>query len=292
MKTYTKIFHRIVKVIHVEWLFASLTRLNSIFQKFIPLPAEYSRDDSRLITRNSTRFNVNLSDYMQWCLFANIPDNTWKLAIPFLSNKPSVVLDIGANCGHFALKLAVYCKKSNISNVRIHAFEPNLEVYNALSNNSKLNSLSEDQLVLHSCGLGSKNEQRFFDFNVDNLGGGRVLPENCKGKLQVTIRKLDDVVAEIKPERIAFIKIDAEGFEPEILFGSEKTLMKFKPPVFFEVTPVWYKENGHDAEDIFKMFHNMGYRLYVESKKDLLSFHPQQYTSTFQYNLLGLYEPK
>ena len=243
MKAVTQIVHTLVKILRAEEVFVKLSRIHPAFRKFIPLPADYSKTSYRKILRDGTLFNVNLSDYMQWHLFADIPDNAVNLAIIHLKPQ-AIVLDIGANCGNFALKLGTYIVKKEISDLQIHAFEPNPWIYDRLQQNIKLNPGLDNVVLTHKLAVGSNNEIRGFNFQMENSGSGRIAESEINSAAEVTIKRLDDIIDTLAPTNINFVKLDVEGFEPEVFRGAWKALLKYKPVLFFEVTPLWYKERG------------------------------------------------
>jgi FkbM family methyltransferase len=55
----------------------------------------------------------------------------------------------------------------------------------------------------------------------------RVVPVQCA--------RLDAVLGDDPPRRVDLIKVDVEGFEPEVLGGSTRTLAHDQPMVLFEV---------------------------------------------------------
>ena len=85
--------------------------------------------------------------------------------------------------------------------------------------------------------------------NKENSGGSRIIDssydlishENSSTVEQI---KLDDFVEINNINFVDFIKIDVEGFEPFVLDGSTRTLEKFKPDLYIEISPAWFKELG------------------------------------------------
>lgn len=107
MKIYTRLVHSIVRFFRIENLCISLGRKKSFFLKALPLSSEYECGTFVTIKRNDVFFKVDRADYMQWYLYADLPDISWKKALVELKSN-CVVLDIGANCGQFSLRRGVY----------------------------------------------------------------------------------------------------------------------------------------------------------------------------------------
>ena len=123
-----------------------------------------------------------------------------------------VIVDCGANVGE--LFLAV--KEKNLD-VTYMGFEPDKETYECL----KLNVKNEKNIV-HNIGLS--NIEGSNNFYIDNEGGNSSFVDfGTSESIKVETKTLDSF--NIK-KNIKLFKIDAEGYEPEVLSGSKNTLKK------------------------------------------------------------------
>ena len=123
-----------------------------------------------------------------------------------------VIVDCGANVGE--LFLAV--KEKNLD-VTYMGFEPDKETYECL----KLNVKNEKNIV-HNIGLS--NIEGSNNFYIDNEGGNSSFVDfGTSHSIKVDTKTLDSF--NIK-KNIKLFKIDAEGYEPEVLSGSKNTLKK------------------------------------------------------------------
>jgi FkbM family methyltransferase len=140
----------------------------------------------------------------------------------------STVLDIGANCGNHTL---FYARHTNA--VKIYPFEPNPPAHQLLLRNIAANVDSRAPIYtsFSECALGFADDW----VNVgreseNNLGATRMQPAGASGSIKCV--KLDSV--DIMGE-IAFIKIDVEGMEMEVLRGAERVIAEFRPALAIEV---------------------------------------------------------
>lgn len=120
------------------------------------------------------------------------------------------VIDVGANVGDlfFALK--------NV--VNYIPFEPSPLEFNALVYNLKRFNTPAFQLA-----LGNENVHSTLYTNSDNADNSLIKYGHSNGEINVEVKKLDSLKF---PEKIKLLKIDGEGFEPEILQGGLRTLQK------------------------------------------------------------------
>jgi len=254
--------------------------------KFVPDSTSYPKDDNYFLTRDNTSFKINRSDYVQWRIFYGVRDNALRYAKQCLASD-TVVLDIGANCGAFSLKLATYAAQFNFKNLQIHAFEPNPIIFKHYEANLALNPSAKSFINAHPVGLGNETGEKSFDFPDTNTGVGRVLREDFGSIFKVNIFRLDDFVGKINPPKISFIKLIVEGFEPEVLKGGWKTIKKYKPPIFLEVTKSWYEENNSSVGEVLKNLHDLGYEFMGEHHNEMIPFDESIFLERNQFNLLA-----
>ena len=124
--------------------------------------------------------------------------------------KDDVIVDCGANVGE--LFLAVKEKNFDVTYI---GFEPDKDTYDCL----KLNVKNEKNIV-HNIGLSNIDGSN--NFYIDNEGGNSSFVDfGTSESIKVDTKTLDSF--NIK-ENIKLFKIDAEGYEPEVLSGSKNTL--------------------------------------------------------------------
>lgn len=123
-----------------------------------------------------------------------------------------VMLDIGANVGSFSVLAA------KVSGARVEAFEPAPETLPALRANIAANEV-EGLVTVNQFALGDRDGEIEFSVGLDTVN--RV---GAPGRSQrVMLRRLDTVAQNLHP---VAIKIDVEGFEPQLFAGAEATLRK------------------------------------------------------------------
>lgn len=294
--------HRTVRDAHVEEFFVSLRRKVNFIRKlipvgirhrfasvgrFIPQSGSYPSDDNYSLTRDDTHYKINRSDYVQWRIFYGIRDNALLMAKRHLV-ADSVILDIGANFGGFSLRLATYASAHHYHDVQIHAFEPNPIAFNRYQGNLALNPGLANMVHIHPIGLGSQSGERSFKYDLVNTGAGRITNNTDTETTKVTIQRLDDFVEEVKPAKISFIKMIVEGFEPEVFKGGWYTIRKYRPPIFFEVTPEWYAENNSSLDEILSQLIPLGYTFMGEYYNELIPYEKSKFGTLYQFNLFAM----
>ena len=138
-------------------------------------------------------------------------------------NKDDVVLDIGANIGYYSLSMSKRVKN-------VIACEPVTDNYNRLKNNIRLNKVKNIKTLKIALGDTFKYDTIFLN-KCCNLCSFNI--KSDKGE----IVKVSTVDLLNKDYDFNFLRMDAEGYEFEILKGAEKFLKKDNIRLMIEVHP-------------------------------------------------------
>lgn len=159
----------------------------------------------------------------------NINTDGESLLMKQLIKPQSIVFDVGGNLGEWTA-LALQCESS----AHIITFEPVPEAYQRLKNIFNTN----DRVTLFNVACSNKNGSSHFYYYSDKLAhwglSGFYYREVLHGDLaepeviSVPHQTIDDFCMEHSISEIAFLKIDTEGSEWNILLGSDRMLGSHK----------------------------------------------------------------
>lgn len=163
--------------------------------------------------------------------------------------KEDVVVDVGANIGYYTVLLAKKVKK-------VYAFEPDKISFEILKKNIEVNKLKN--VVAVNAAVGSREGKLELYRSEENLGDHKLFktPLGCAASPldegeKIKVIKLDDFIK----EKVDLIKIDTQGWEPEVIEGAKKLIEKDKPIIFVEYSPATYrvaKLDGKKMTDFLK----------------------------------------
>jgi FkbM family methyltransferase len=159
-----------------------------------------------------------------------------------------VVADVGACLGDHALTYSRFVGERGF----VHAFEPNPVACECLTYNLKH---MLPNVIVHPYGLGAVTTTAHVISRIgqeDNLGA-----KQLKEGGSIRIETLDVVAQHWL--RLDFLKIDAEGWEPDVLAGAKETIMRFRPVMLVEVNRPVLELRGHTPSKLFNMIVNLGY---------------------------------
>lgn len=128
-----------------------------------------------------------------------------------------IAIDIGANVGAYTLFMAGLVGPSG----RVIAVEPQPSVLGRLRENVAFNP--ELTVTIAATALGATEGEVVFETNAANEGEGRMAKAPGAAGVTVPLTTLDALLAREGVTRLAAMKIDVEGAEPQVLspfFGS------------------------------------------------------------------------
>ncbi|MFN7695934.1 MAG: FkbM family methyltransferase [Burkholderiales bacterium] len=176
-------------------------------------------------------------------------------AMNLLAAGSRCMLDVGANIGYHALRLAVREPEA-----RVHAFEPLPQSFEYLSRNIAANALA-GRVRAHAHGLSKANGSFEFFIAPENGTNASLLNVAQRADVRRVVGlalKLDDWVSNTC-EAPDYIKVDVEGAELWVFEGAAQTLAQHKPKVFTELLRKWSAPFGYHPNDVLRFFAGLGY---------------------------------
>jgi len=145
----------------------------------------------------------------------------------------SVVIDVGANCGSYALAMARHA-------AQVIAIEPQRELVQQLRDTIELNPFGHRIFAMHAA--AGRGGDRFWEVpaldytarhETDIVRLAAATDETPRARL-VPETTVDHVVGILQLARVDILKIDAEGMDLDVLAGARETILRFKPILFVE----------------------------------------------------------
>jgi len=210
--------------------------------------------------------------------------------------KQSIYLEIGANIGSCIMEMLFS------TNAPIIAFEPNPKnLFPLRETMRRLDKSYQDRVVLLPIALGaSKSSNTIYAAN-NNMGNSQVGTAVkdldidgqaflVKDQFDIQVDRLEDVLelgggglhsdnVDVHID-IRLVKMDAQGFECEILKGMGQEVADKIHHVHFEKADLFLK--AHNCEDLLQRFHGFGFDIYRDQQNLV---HPSNYNQPMPYDL-------
>jgi FkbM family methyltransferase len=191
----------------------------------------------------------------------------------------SHAMDIGANYGLYTLAIARAAGDAG----RVLAFEPAARTADFLERSLRLNGLGQVEVL--RVGLSDHSGSAVLALD-ENPELNRVVESAASAEAaeSITLVSLDDLAGQRALPGIAFMKIDAEGQEANILAGGARFFAEHSPLVMFEI-----KHGAAINQGLAERFAARGYRGYrlVPGLNLLAAWDPAAPVDSYQLNLFG-----
>jgi FkbM family methyltransferase len=136
-------------------------------------------------------------------------------------------IDVGANLGFTTTMLASVVGPAG----RVLSFEPSPAVYAKLRKTVEANSL--DQVITFNLACGASASMQTLHAVNRSSGNSSIIGEGPAAEA-VEVVCLDDV-KEVWESPVSLIKIDTEGYEPEVLTGARRLIEEQRPILYLEM---------------------------------------------------------
>jgi FkbM family methyltransferase len=203
-----------------------------------------------------------------------------------LLRRAMTVVDVGAHHGLYTLLASKRVKWDGC----VVAIEPSPRECARLEKHLRINRCSN--VVLARCAVGEAPGETDL-YVVDGIHDwcNSLRPpsvEASRSTVRVPVRRLDDILSDLKLSQVDFIKLDVEGAELSALYGAMKLLRgDSRPAMLVEVQDVRTQCWGYAAREILQFLIRMDYQWFVIAAKGALlpiSCHEQ----TYDANLVAL----
>ena len=180
----------------------------------------------------------------------------------------SVVIDIGASLGLYTVQLA---ERARSVGARVIAVEPIPANAAIIRTNIAKNGLSDYASVLEIA-LGTEESSVTMLIEQGGLGNATVSTGVAESEMvrhsshgglgpgmNIAVKPLDALHFD---QPVSVVKIDAEGFEMDILAGADTFIARHRPVIFAEFSEEWMLSRGRGLEEPFQWAPKHGYGVY------------------------------
>lgn len=199
---------------------------------------------------------ADVSDYLERAGFLGAHSPTLLRNLDRVAGAGDWVIDVGANVGLVTSRLCHLVGPAGA----VWAVEPlprNVERLEALRARNGL-----EQLTILPVALSSDTGTARLRLPIRGGGafGSFVATWETCGEIDVATARLDDLVAGGRPPGpLRLVKIDAEGFEPQVLAGAAETLSTWRPLVLCEFNDILLRQAGTSSLELLRQFADLGY---------------------------------
>jgi FkbM family methyltransferase len=180
-----------------------------------------------------------------------------------LVREEDTVFDIGANFGLYSVIASARLRSGSL-----HAFEPNPDLFSILKAN--LEKRPFGHLEAHQIAIGATRGNVAFNCALDSAFSSVVETERIATErtVMVPITTLDGFMEERDIQLVDLMKIDVEGYEPEVLEGASRLLARTDAPiVLIEISQANLKPRKMTQGAVLEALFRHGYDVLVAENR-------------------------
>jgi FkbM family methyltransferase len=202
------------------------------------------------------RISLDCGDYIQRSMYLGTFEPFESSEVKSYLREGMTFVDVGANVGYYTLLAASLVG----SRGRVFAFEPSAYAFGRLEETIRKNKLKQVQAI--QAGLGETNgESQLFVSHRKGNHTPSMVPNAGGSPVAVPLLRLDDYLAEHKVDHVDFMKIDVEGFEPNVIRGARKYLERGKiHAILCEFNAHWLTANKSSSHALYELLMSHGFK--------------------------------
>ena len=201
------------------------------------------------------RFVCDLSEHIQRSIFLFGYDPDAERFLRAHLKLGDTFVDVGANVGFYTLLAS-----SIVGNAgRVFAIEPNPRPYAKL-----LETIAKNQIrnvVALNIALGRNRTE--LDLYLNRTGdndSATMVAHDGKESVNVQVFALDEIAATHHVAAMDYLKIDVDGFEPEVFAGAGRILSENRIRALqAEFSDYWLRRNGSSPEQLHRLLTDAGF---------------------------------
>jgi FkbM family methyltransferase len=203
------------------------------------------REPEVIVDRDGATWHLDLREGIDLAIYLGVYEARLRRAVRRHIAAGSTAIDVGANVGVYTMMFAGLVGPHG----RVMAIEPTAFAIEKLRRNLSLNPLLASRVDLHQVFLSGSSTailppSVYSSWPVSETSGEThpTLMGRKMGTEGAYATSLDDLLASRRSEgevltNIAFIKVDVDGYELDVLEGAVKTIMTHRPVLLAEFAP-------------------------------------------------------
>jgi FkbM family methyltransferase len=209
---------------------------------------------------------VNLSDRIERQMWGGCYEPHVQETLAALLSPGDTFVDVGAHIGYHAVRGALAVGPHG----RVFAFEADPHNFSRLAGHLRQFSWAVAMPKAVSSASGSLTFERSSQLGESGWGTLTTVRDLAKGEhVSVDAVSLDDWFSANRPERVAAMKIDAEGSEVDILRGAANFLNHARPAIVIEANDVVLRQAHTSALELTRLLRANKYDLFELETRSL-----------------------
>jgi FkbM family methyltransferase len=203
-----------------------------------------------------SRVSLNLENYVERCMYMGVFEEEETRQARSVLRPGHTFVDAGANVGYYTLLASRLVGAAG----RVLAFEPAPYALAKLRDNVARNRLANVEAVGAGLGEAKSTATLYVKESMENYTPSMVPGEGGR-EVSVSVLALDEELSRRGVRRVDLLKLDVEGYEPNVLRGAKRYLSEGRvSAVMCEHNRVWLERNGSSPAEVHATLTRYGFR--------------------------------
>lgn len=199
------------------------------------------------------RADFDLSDHIQRKVYLGIFEPKESAWVRRYLKPGMTFVDAGANIGYYSLLAASLVGERG----RVYAFEPSPYVYERLTRIVSENHVA--QITALPLALSDEPGRAELYSQIGTHNHSPSLVVHATGtSVEVGVTTLKSVMQDAGIGQIDLIKMDIQGFEPNLIKGAGRAIEKVRA-ILTEIDAYWLRENGSSPQALYDLLIGLGF---------------------------------
>ncbi len=201
--------------------------------------------------------DLDLADYIQRSIYLNTFEEHESSLVKGYLKRGMTFVDVGANVGYYTLMAASLVGTEG----QVLAFEPSPYAFGRLESAIKKNSLAQVHVAQVGLSDAAGELQLYIRETIGNHTPSMLANEGGT-PINVPVQRLDDYLRAAGVDHVDLMKIDVEGFEPNVIRGAGGYLKTGKiRAILCEFNNYWLEANNIKPSRLYEEIIQQGYEV-------------------------------
>ena len=203
-----------------------------------------------------SRITVDLSDYIQRSIYLNTLEPHESTLVEGYLKPGMTFVDVGANVGYFTLMAGSIVGAEGT----VLAFEPSPYAFRRLLRTIESNQLPQVQAI--QSGLSDvAGELQLYLPKMSGNHTPTMIANDGGTPINVATQRLDEYLTARGIDHVDLMKIDVEGFEPNVIRGAESYLQSGRiHAILCEFNRLWLEANNSSPDELYEEIARYGFK--------------------------------
>jgi len=214
---------------------------------------------------NGAKMRLNLSEFIQRQMFLGAYEPVQTGWFKECLGPGDVFVDVGASFGHYTTLAAALVGPRG----KVFAFEPSPVAGRVLDD--AINESELQNVLLTRSAVGKRNDtiELYMPSTTPNLHSPSIMKSDpLFTPIQIPVLSLDTFAPFATLESINLMKIDVEGYEPDVLSGMNRLLSEKRiKNIFCEFNSWWLERNLTTSAELLEQILAFGYEIHKKTDR-------------------------